>query len=282
MRVSDLLQAARQALAKSPASGSGREVHLLMMKVLGTSEAELLAHPERSLDEAQRADFDRMLQRRLRSEPMAYILGEREFWGRSFQVDSRVLIPRPETEHLVEIALALQPTPRRILDLCTGSGCIAISLALDLPGTQVFASDRSVAALAVAQGNARRHRATVGFSANHWFDGLDLQGFDLVVCNPPYVELSYRDQMTPEVRDYEPPAALFAGQRGLDAYRSILRRCDSLGNGCRLVLELGAGQREDVEAMANDYGLGRRHVELDYSGWERILVLEKSADQGES
>ena len=183
--------------------------------------------------------------------PFAYLAREREFYGRSFNVDDRVLIPRPETEHLVETTGTLNPAPQRILDLGTGSGCIAISLALEHPSTTVVAADISVSALAVAQGNARKHDlqeprfSLVASDLNH---GLDITAFDTIVSNPPYIADS--DALPDTVAKFEPHSALFAGTDGLAFYQRLLGPNTPLVRAQRIVLEVGAGQRAAIEAIA--------------------------------
>ncbi|HJX29902.1 MAG TPA: peptide chain release factor N(5)-glutamine methyltransferase, partial [Thermoanaerobaculia bacterium] len=189
--IRDLLADARARLAATPFGAPPREAVLLLGKVLGLNEAQVLARDRDEVDPAAASRFGEILERRLTGEPVAYLFGEREFYGRPFQVDNRVLIPRPETEHLIEEALAetLPPGPL-ILDIGTGTGILAVTLALEIPGARVVATDLSAGALAVAAHNARRLGAAdrVFLVRTDLAAGLDLSRFDLVVSNPPYID----------------------------------------------------------------------------------------------
>ena len=188
--VRQLLADARARLGTA-AFASPREAHLLLGHVLGLGEASLLARDDAAVSEDDSARFTALIERRLAGEPVAYLVGSKEFFGRPFAIDRRVLVPRPETEHLVEAALALAgslPPRPRILDIGTGSGCIAVTLALELPASRVAATDRSPAALAVAQRNANALGAHVEFVAADWASTLRAECFDLVVSNPPYLD----------------------------------------------------------------------------------------------
>ena len=194
-----------QALGCS-AADARREVQILLCRALGVEQAWLLAHPESTLEGGLQERYGAMLARRLAQEPIAYILGEREFYGLLFEVTPDVLIPRPETELMVELALARVPkaAPWRILDLGTGSGCIAITLASLLPHVRVVATDLSGAALAVAGRNARRHRATnIDLRKGSWFEPVGTQRFDLIVSNPPYIPSADIADLDIEVRDHD-------------------------------------------------------------------------------
>jgi release factor glutamine methyltransferase len=201
-----------------------REVQILLCRALGVERAWLLAHPESALEGALQERYDAMLARRLAQEPVAYILGEREFYGLLFEVTPDVLIPRPETELLVELALArvLKAAPWRILDLGTGSGCIAITLASLLPHVRVVATDLSEAALAVAGRNARRHRVTnIDLRRGSWFEPVGTQRFDLIVSNPPYIAPGDLHVQQGDLR-FEPAAALVADANGFGALSEII------------------------------------------------------------
>src|SRR4051812_41376755 len=205
--IGQLLAEARPLLAATPFGASPREARLLLGHVLGLSEARMIARQETEVPPEAERRFRDLLARRLAGEPVSYLTGEREFWGRSFAVDSRVLIPRPETEHLVEVALSeWLPEQPWILDVGTGSGILAVTLALETPGSRVVATDLSPGALAVAAGNARRLGAgpQVSLVRTDLTAGLDLSRFDLVVSNPPYVDRAEMPEMSPEVYDFEP------------------------------------------------------------------------------
>ena len=220
-----------------------------------------------------RGDPDRPLA--AHGEPVAYLFGEREFYGRPFVVDRRVLIPRPETEHLIETVLELDlPESPRVLDLGTGSGCIATTLALELPAARVTASDLSWAALAVARENVRRHQARVHLVRGDLLDTFRLGELDLIVSNPPYVAESERSGLSTEITGHEPEAALFAGEDGLDAYRGIFAQAARIRRGARLVLEIGASQADVLSRLAHRHQLDVAQKVRDHAGLDRILVLE--------
>jgi len=262
MTLREALTRATRQLDASPdlRADAARDAALLLRHALGISHAAQLADPERALTPAQQAAFDALVQRRLANEPIQYITGEQEFYGLALGVTPAVLIPRPETEQLVEAVLAeLDPTqPLRILDVGTGSGAIAIALAHHLPRAHVTAVDLSAAALEVAASNAARHRLAdrIRFVASDLLDALppgELP-FDVIVSNPPYVPTADRGSLHPQVRDHEPAAALFAGTDGLDVYRRLIpqARAALRPNGI-LALEIGQGQREAVAALLADW-----------------------------
>ena len=236
-----------------------RDALVLMLHTLGISRAALHANPDRIHTPAEQAAYDAAVQRRLRSEPIQYITGEQEFYGLALHVTPAVLIPRPETEHLVEAVLAElnAAAPLQILDVGTGSGAIAIALAHYLPQAQVTAVDLSPAALEVAVSNAARHQLThrIRFVASDLLDGLARgETFDAIVSNPPYVSTDDRDTLDLQVRDYEPASALFAGPHGLDIYRRLIpqARAALTANGL-LALEIGHGQRDAIADLLSGW-----------------------------
>jgi release factor glutamine methyltransferase len=263
--VAVVLEAARRKL---PAS----EARLLLGHILGQSAAWLLAHGEQVLDEDDLLAFASLAARRAGGEPVAYLVGRREFFGRDFEVSPAVLIPRPETELLVEVAVAKVGAGEtaRILDLGTGSGCIAISLALELPQAQVTAIDASAAALAVARRNAERHSARLRFVTSDWFDALGEESFDLIVANPPYIAAADPHLAAGDLR-HEPATALASGADGLDALRRIIAGAPAhLAPGGRFWLEHGYDQAAAVQELLFAAGLTEVEQHRDLAGIIRV------------
>jgi release factor glutamine methyltransferase len=222
--------------------------------------------------------FRHLLERRLTGEPAAYLFGEREFYGRSFQVDPRVLIPRPETEHLIEAALETKlPDRPWILDVGSGSGILPVTLALEIPGARVVATDVSPGALAVTSLNARRLgvRDRVLPVGADLAGGLDLGRFDLVVSNPPYIDWSDSPTLSPEVYNFEPHVALFAPGSGDSLYARLFLETGGLRSGIRLFVEIGYGQLDAIRRHAQASGLHVVDVRLDYAGIPRVVILER-------
>jgi release factor glutamine methyltransferase len=225
---------------------------VLLMHLLGIDRATLIAHPERTLHREHQAAFQRLIERRLRFEPMQYILGQTEFYGLTLRVTPAVLIPRPETELLVEAVLHRLPDdrPLRIVDVGSGSGAIALAIAHSLPQSSVTALDLSPQALAVARENAQAN-ALVGrirFLESDLLSAVaDEESFDAILSNPPYVPLEDAATLHPQVREHEPSLALYAGADGLGVYRRLIPQAfQALKPGGLLALEIGYGQRNAV------------------------------------
>jgi len=218
-----------------------RDVDLLLADALGRSVAWLFAHGEFDVDEHL---IDAQLRRRRAGEPLQYIRGRCDFYGREFLVDDRVLIPRPETELLVEQAIARAPRGARVVDAGTGSGCIAVTLALERPDLRVVAVDISVAALAVAKRNRDRLGARVAFAASDLLDAV--RDVDLVVSNPPYIPAADIETLQTEVKDHEPRAALTPGPRGTEIIERLLR------SGLPSIIEIGYGQLEAIRERVDE------------------------------
>jgi release factor glutamine methyltransferase len=284
MTLREALTSATRQLDASPGlrADAARDAALLLRHVLAISHAAQLTEPERELTTEQQATFDALILRRIANEPIQYITGEQEFYGLTLRVTPAVLIPRPETEQLVEAVLAefarppaefvchpaaqrrdlllssSQHLPLRILDVGTGSGAIAIALAFHLPHAHVTAVDLSAAALEVAAANAARHHLTsrIQFIESDLLAALALTElpFAAIVSNPPYVPTADRASLHPQVRDHEPAAALFAGPDGLDIYRRLIpqARAALLPDGL-LALEIGHGQQEAIASLLSDW-----------------------------
>jgi release factor glutamine methyltransferase len=230
-----------------------RDAELLLLHTLQIPRVSLIAHPDRDLSPDQHALYQIAISRRLQLEPIQYITGEQEFYGLRLQVSPAVLIPRPETEHLVEAVLSLLPTnqPLKLADIGTGSGAIAIALAVHLPLAQITALDLSTKALGVAASNAREHNVAnrIDFLESDLLAAVDhpTEIFDAIVSNPPYIPESDRSSLHPQVRDHEPTTALFAGETGLDIYRRLIPQAlSALKPSGLLALEIGHGQREPL------------------------------------
>ena len=245
-----------------------REARLLLAEASGFSQASVLAHPERELPAAAAARFREYAARRARGEPIAYILGVKEFYGLPLSVNPAVLIPRPETELLVERGLDRRPSS--VLDLGTGSGAIALALKRHLPAARVVAVERSAAALAVAQRNALKLGLEVEFRHGPWFAPVAGERFDLLVSNPPYVREDDPHLREGDVR-FEPRSALVAGADGLASIRQIVAGAAAhLRPGGRLLLEHGLGQDAAVRALLADAGLEDVRSWPDLAGIARV------------
>jgi release factor glutamine methyltransferase len=261
------------------------EVQCLLQQVLNVRRSYLLAHPERWLSADEQAQYQALLQRRLQGEPIAYILGEREFFGLNLQVTPATLIPRPDTELLVELALQRIAIPRglpaaktvdatddfQVLDLGTGSGAIALAIAHSCPAVSVTAVDASPAALQVAQDNARALRlGNVAFVQGHWFDALGGRQFDVIVSNPPYIAAADPHLAQGDVR-FEPQSALVAGADGLDDLRSIVAQAPAhLRSGGWVLLEHGHDQAAAVRGLLQGAGFAEVFSARDLAGIERV------------
>lgn len=249
----------------------------MLARALGISEAQLLARTTETVAPEVRQHFDSLLERRLTGEPVAYLFGEKELYGRSFAVDRRVLVPRPETEHLIEAALALPlATQPCILDVGVGSGAIAVTLAAELPAARVVATDLSLGALAVARKNALRHGVAERLTlvATDLSAALRLADFDLVVSNPPYVDPAAG--LSPEVRDFEPALALFAGEKGRAILDRLVRQAAALRSGTVMILEIGHDQADWLRKTVGAQGeLELLEILPDYAGIPRIAILRR-------
>ena len=244
-------------LLRSSSREAQRDAALLLCRALGKDRAWLLTHPDAPLTAVQIARYGSLLARRAQHEPIQYILGEQEFYGLRFRVTPAVLIPRPETEHLVEAVLARVPHDRAlcIADVGTGSGAIAVAVASALPLAHIDALDISEAALAIAEENAQANGVSerVHFHRSDLLEAVQDSRLDAIVSNPPYVATV--DTLEPQVHDWEPHSALFAGTDGLDIYRRLLPQAHALlREGGLLALELGAGQEELLRALFSEVG----------------------------
>jgi release factor glutamine methyltransferase len=253
------------------------EAELLLAATLDLDRVGLYVNFERPLDASELAAFRAQVQRRAKGEPVQYILGETEFWSLPFTVNPAVLVPRADTEVLVEEALARVNSADGILDVGTGSGAIAVALAHEKKDVQITALDCSEAALQVARGNAERNGVAerVNCIAGDLAD-LPSGPFAMVVSNPPYIPTADCEQLMPEVRDHEPRLALDGGEDGLTAYRQLASQTGKiLIPGGWLLVEIGIGQAEDVVALFKASGLAEIQCRDDYAGISRVVAGRK-------
>ncbi len=277
-----LIQAAEE-LGLSQVESPRLTAELLMARVLGWERVRVLAHPESPLPPGAAERFFSLVRRRTAGEPLQYILGEQEFYGFPFRVTPAVLIPRPETEILVEQAVlaARETGPRRLrfVDVGTGSGCIAVSFAREIPQAEGWAADISIEALAVARENAARNgvQERVGLLLCDLLEGFAPRPcFDLVLSNPPYVAVEDAELLPKVVREHEPPIALYSGASGLGAYRRLIPQAAArLVPGGRLLLELGAGVAGQVSGLAERAGLSVETIVGDLQGIPRCLIARR-------
>ncbi|TAN21201.1 MAG: peptide chain release factor N(5)-glutamine methyltransferase [Acidobacteria bacterium] len=250
---------------------------LLLAHALERERSYLYAHPEEDAEPEALARWRAALSARAAGTPLQYITGEQEFYGRRFTVSPAVLIPRPETEMVVEAALERTPAnpPVRVLDVGTGSGCIAVTLALERPRAQVMATDVSASALEVAQENARRLGASIEFKQTDLLAGVE-GPFDLIVSNPPYVAEGELAALQPEVREHEPRVALVSGSQGNEIYQRLIPQAQAaLVPGGWLVLEMGYASAQTVVPLLAAWGWTDIATQADTLGWQRVLTARR-------
>jgi len=268
-----LIAEARRGFEAAGIDTAALDARLLLQHAAGLAHEEIVADPDLEIGDGAAKRFHEWVARRAAREPVSRILGEREFHGRCFEVTQAVLDPRPDTETLIDAALALRPAPKRLLDLGTGSGAIIVTLLAEWPEAAGIATDLSAAALEVAQRNAIRHRVNerVGFLRGNWFDGVTGR-FDLILSNPPYIPVGEIAGLAADVRDYDPPQALDGGPDGLEAYRRIAARAGGhLEPQGAVLVEIGAGQAAAVESIFRASGLTCRDRIADLGGHLRCL-----------
>jgi len=278
--ITHLLHEAIQQLKKAGASTPELDAEVLLAKILATDRTWLIAHPQQPLTPAQTQQFRTLIERRVRHEPLAYITGERWFYDILLHVSPATLIPRPETEELVNLALSwLQAHPQAIVaDIGTGSGAIALALAKHAPSpVHIFATDISVAALTVARENARRLQLEqrIIFLQGDILTALP-EPVNLIVANLPYVAERDRATLMPEVRDFEPQNALFSGPAGLNHMQRLLSQAPAyLRPGGAMLLEIGFDQADAVRALVRQqFPFAAVRIHQDLAGHDRVLVIE--------
>ena len=283
VRILDVINKTTTYFEKQGIESPRLTIELLLAHLLKKKRLDLYLEFERELDEATLAKLREMVKRRAAGEPLQYITGETEFCGLKLMVDKRVLIPRPETELLVETVVrrlkvtdSSESRPYRIVDVGTGSGCITIALAKKLPNAEIAALDVSQDALEVARGNAALHQIEkkVRFLESDLLDALpDSFAADAIVSNPPYIADGELAKLPKEVRDFEPVRALAAGEDGLKVIRRLVMNARRvLSPSGFMALELGAGQRQAVEELFGQQGYEVAEVEKDLQGHERVIV----------
>ena len=255
MTIREALRSAVERLELHHVSNARLTAELVLAHVLSVQREYLYAHDDRVLREQELQMLEDRLYDRISGVPLQYIVGRQEFYGRCFRVNPAVLIPRPETEYIIEAVLDIQgtrglpPRPLSIIDVGTGSGCIAVTLALELPGTQVFAGDVSFEALVVARENAATLGAPVRFVCMDVLDAIQTR-FDFIVSNPPYVRPSERSRLQREVREHEPHVALFSPEDELAIYRRLIVGAEEmLRSGGHIIMEVGIGMDEHVLSL---------------------------------
>lgn len=290
MQLKEALRSAITLLEENRVGSPRMNAEVLLMFVLGCDRAYLYAHPERELSSDEQSRYDEALEQRARGIPAQYITGHQEFWGLDFVVGPGVLIPRPETEHLVEAVLEISKHPARlhsapqlhgretgaarIVDVGTGSGCVALALASELPDAEIHATEISEEALEIARANAARLglEQRVVFHATDLLQGLSGR-FDIVASNPPYVGESEYDKVQLEVRKFEPRCAVFAGAEGMDVIRRLAPQARAvLRPGGALALEIGFSQEAAVREVLREWENVRTVPDL--QGIPRVVIAE--------
>lgn len=277
MQLKELYQYGKQNLRNYSVETPGLEAYMLLSKSeLLKDLSEVYSYPEKEIDEEGVEKFRGLLKRRINGEPTAYIMGKREFYSRSFKVNPSVLIPRPETELLVDetVDIINQAPNALVLEIGTGSGCVAITIASLCENARIVASDISKEALLVAKENSTDHRQNerISFVEGDLLNSFKNNAFDMVVSNPPYIKEQELPDLEPEVRDYEPKISLAAGKDGLYYIKKIISESTSvLKDGGSCVLEIGHGQRESVENIFKELGYIDISYRNDLNGIERVV-----------
>ena len=268
---------ASSSLKQSNVESPKLSAQLILSQVTGLSRNRLIAFSEETITEAIRQQADRLLARRLEHEPVAYLLGRKEFRNLTLEVTPSVLIPRPETEELVDLALEIGRSPHRILDVGTGSGCIPLSLAEPYRTASLFGSDFSLEALRIAQSNDTERR--IHWVQSNWLSCFPYSEFDLITSNPPYLTRSEMEELDPCVRDYEPCIALDGGPDGCNCYRELIPEIAvALKPGGTTVLEISPTVEQGVVKIARESGLADIRTHRDLAGRIRFLTASRPTE----
>jgi release factor glutamine methyltransferase len=272
LRVGEAIRQGTELMAAAGVPEPRLTAEVLLAHAMHRDRTYFFAHPEQRLQETEWIHYGRYLHERAAGKPTQYITHKQEFFGREFRVTQDVLIPRPETELLVEAVLGARPAPGRVVDVGTGSGCIAVSLAL--AGAAPVGVDISNKALDIAVTNAERLKAGVDFVCGDLLQSFADDSFEIVVSNPPYVPVSEKGGLQREVREWEPETALFAGEDGLQVYRRLIpQAARALRPGGLIALEVGFGLAGAVNAMLADWGECR--ILPDYAGIPRVALAQR-------
>ena len=271
-----LKQLIRESVFKLQEAGiadAKTDTFLLLEAAADITKAEYLLDPDKQLTASEYELFDGFLKRRMQHEPCQYIIGHTEFYGLSFLVNEHVLIPRQDTELLVEEALKTTAEDSAVLDLCTGSGAVAVAIKHTHPGAAVTALDISKEALETAKKNAEQNGCEIEFLLSDLFEELGTERkFDVIVSNPPYISETEYETLMPEVKDHEPSLALLAGEEGLDIYRRLIAEAPRyLAKGGALLVEIGCSQAEAVSRLFKENGFKEIKVIKDLAGLDRVV-----------
>lgn len=274
MVVEDALEYAVRSLRAAQIEDAKTDAFLLLEKASGINRSMYVLYKDKEITQEQFDSYKKLIERRAAHEPCQYITGTCEFMGLPFMVNENVLIPRQDTEVMVEQALRLTPGNADVLDMCTGSGCIAISMQRHRPDIKPVAVDISEAALKLAMENAGKHRCRISFKRSDLFNDLDRDTkFDVIISNPPYVSDQEYDGLMPEIKDHEPELALKAGPDGLDVYKRLIKDAKSfLKPDGVLLLEIGSGQAAAVASLLKESGFEDIEVIKDYAGLDRVAI----------
>ncbi|PCJ27328.1 MAG: protein-(glutamine-N5) methyltransferase, release factor-specific [Rickettsiales bacterium] len=278
MQIRQILKVAIKELSNQRAPSL--DARLLLCATMEYTHEELLLNYNQELTPAEEKEFMALVSRRKSSEPLAYILGQQEFYGLELRIDRNVLIPRPETELLIDLVLN-DPLPHnktiKILDLGTGSGAISIALAKHIQAASITATDISKQALEIAKINAEIHDVSgqINFRISDWYDQLGEAKYDYIISNPPYIAKSEQDQMAKETLLFEPELALYAPEEGLAAYKSIINAASQhLKPGGRLLLEIGYSQKNAIISILSANGFKNTRTHQDLAGLDRVIMAK--------
>ena len=281
MIIDQALQEATKRLVEAGIETAALDASVLMSHVTGREKIELITHHKEEITEAEKKAYDAVIKRREGKEPVAYIVGEKEFWGKSFKVSPGVLVPRPDTETIIATLLALVPgkdAEAKVADLGVGSGCILISLLLEFPKFMGFAVDQSKGALKMTAKNAANHDVTdrLHLYQGNWAEPLE-EKMNIIVSNPPYIRQSDMLTLMDDVKDFEPESALNGGESGLKCYRELIPSAYEklIGSGL-LLLEVGHDQAEDVLALLDKNKWSEKMTFKDLSGHDRVVAAVRN------